>query len=1504
MNIFTKSLFLIVFLLVYGLNPLSIKAQGTIKLNIEGFYKAHTNPTPALFKVFYSFDSGALAGTEVFCTDVVNANQGYVLLSSGNIDIPYPTNPPNNIKLFVQEWRADAFALADYLTVCGGFDACSSVFCAVPNFSATQVIDFTLVGPGYDSNFDFQIGGSTGMKGSIQYLLPNNPFTIDTKALYKPNGFLNFQPYEGANVPGGHCYGKDSEEFKFVPQIIPVPNTSGILYVWEYSYQVNFTLPTPSTYTSPWIEVASSISEHYVGDIFEMPNLLNDLYNQYDSHFELLKPILTIRVHAKYGPSYSLTTGKYTLLSADAPPTSDINLNYPPSVAKPQVPTFAQNNNAITNFGEAVSENTSVRVEHIKCKKPTEKGTIILKNPQGLAKQYTAYIRNQEGYVANQDMDFRTNPTMTYSFTGLSKGEYELIIENYGTPTSAGFPVQAGCYSESVFVYVNEPATTFSATATAVVKAATGGKHISCFGASDGEITATPSGGVVNYYYKLFKEQGINNWVLIATENNKATAHTFSGLSAGNYRVVIQDVFQTTSCEETKDVTLLEPTQINSSLSGVQQYEDEISGVDYDIKNFGGSQTIFILPTGGSPNYTVTLGATTLPATTIEAASFTLTSGTYPYRIVDATTTCQRNFSVAMTQPLDISLASQNITHVSCNGGSDGLISGTPQGGIRSSNYYTYTLTKPSQAGFSMMDDGIDFSFSGLTAGTYVLEVKDRYATSKTFSFVVNEPTAISMLTNSSHKPFVSCVGGSDGVISLNLSGGIGPYTYRYSVDGGNLSSEQITTGVLTLSGLVAGNYAIEIQDSRKCYNNLSGAYPGFFVVNFTVDAPSSVLSLVLIPEHLLCKGDNSGKIYLSGLGGWGSYTFFDAVTNAPILSNTITGLSAGTYQYKIRDLHGCEQVANITLTEPSELIGSSITASPTLCFGEASGSVSVVVNGGTAPYQISVDGGALQAYSSGNTITGLLAGSHTLRLVDANACEKTYNFSISDAPQINISTLSQTPANCGATDGAVSVAVSGGTGAYTYTWRNSSNVVVGTNSSTLTSVSSGTYTVTIKDANNCEKQYVAIVPSADGPIGVVSVVQTISCFGGNDGVASISITQGTAPYSVLWSNGQTSTNVTTTATMSGLVGGSQIAQITDAAGCIQPITFSISQPASAVGINTTSIVEPTCNGGSNGMITIVGTGGTAPYSYLWLDDNSTLSTRVSLKAGSYSVQITDSKGCKITQAITLTEPSPVSANFSESSFTICPNQTLSLDAGNTGSSYVWKKAGTTVSTSQQTLITEAGDYELVITTPAGCVGTKTFSVNISNDALKAEFLAATEIEVGDTLVAIDVTNPAPSEVVWSYDVSNPAINRIDNQSIPYYAYFTFSEAGTYVITMQVKLFGCASTLQKTIRVKPKSGRVANTGLGYQGVGEISKLLVYPNPSGGVFQTKVELVKESSVEILLYGLQNRESYFRQSLSGAKEYNVEVNLPYLPAGNYVLVVKTPQMTKTQQIVISK
>jgi len=1515
---FLTQTFLGFFLLFCGVG--SLKAQGTIQLDVDGFYKQHNNSTPALFKIFYSFDTGALVGTEIYCTDVVNANQGFHSFPT-TINIPYPTNPPNAIKLFVSEWTADAPSITSYQNICGGMDVCSSVWCSLPYYSTTHIIDFTTIGPGFDSEFDFQVGGSTGMKGRIRYLLPSNPFTNNTKVWYNKNGLASFAPYKPTdlllNLGTGHCYGENSKEFKFVPQIIPVPNNSGIQYVWEYSYQINFASPV-STYTSPWIEAGTSTAgylsgEHMVGDIFEMPGLLNELYTRYISNDELLTPRLTIQVYTKYGPGLCLTTNTYTLFSNDPIPTSDIKLNYPPAVDTPVIPTFAAGSNPVASFTDAVSGSPSLSVEHIKCIENTNSGRIILKNPQGLAGKYYAYIRRTGGgFVDNKIMDFRgANVNNTYSFDNLAVGDYELIIENFGIVTGgSGEPsyTQNGCYSELVHIFINAPSSKVGFTS---VNAPTkiGGVHVSCRGASDGVIDIVVDGGVPNYYFKLFKKDGVGNWIHQpkSTDNVLQTKiFSFSGLSAGEYQIEVQDVFKENSCTvQSSAIMLTEPSELTANAQGNQPYTDAIDETIYEIKSFGGTETIFITPDGGTANYQVQInGGTPVAVASGNSASQSLSAGNHTYFIQDANN-CNKAGNFILKQPNDITLASQNITHVNCNGGSDGAISGSPQGGIRSSVHYSYTLTKPSQAGFNQTNTGANFNFSGLTAGIYELKVEDKYFTSKIFSFVVNEPSLIAVLTTTGHKPYVSCVGGADGVIALSVSGGTAPYAYEYSNNGGaSWSPLANTSGTLTISTLPAGNYEVRLRDSKGCFNQDAS---GYIRQNITIDAPVSALNLVLTPEHLLCKGDNSGKIYLVGSGGWGSYSFFDASTNAPV-STTITGLSAGTYNYKVRDVRGCEYTASITLTEPTELAGSSITTSPTLCFGEASGSMSISVSGGTAPYQVSVDGGALQAYTSGNTIVGLSAGNHTIRIVDANGCEKTYPLTITDAPEIIINTLSQTAANCGQADGTVSVSVSGGTGAgtYTYTWRNSSNVVVGTNSNVLSGVASGAYTVTTKDANNCEKQYVAIVPSADGPQGVANVLQTVSCFGGNDGVANIHITGGQSPYSVLWANGQTSTGITTSATMSGLPAGTQIAQITDAGGCIQPVSFSISQPASALVINVVSNISPTCHQGSDGSIEIIGIGGTAPYTYLWLDNNSTSVIRNGLKAGSYSIQITDSKNCTTTQAILVTEPTPVTAAFSEASFTICPNQTLSLDAGNAGSTYLWKKieTGTTISNSQQAPITEAGEYELTITTPQGCVGKKTFAVNISNDALKAEFLAATEIEVGDTLVVIDVTNPAPSEVVWSYDMSNPNISRIDNQSTPYYAHFVFSEAGTYVITMQVRLFGCVSTMHKTITVLPKTGRVAHAGLGYQGVGEISTLLVYPNPSNGVFKTKVELVEKAPIEVLLYGLQNRESYFKAVREGAKEYEVEVALPDLPAGNYVLVVKTPQMVKTQQIVISR
>ena len=148
-----------------------------------------------------------------------------------------------------------------------------------------------------------------------------------------------------------------------------------------------------------------------------------------------------------------------------------------------------------------------------------------------------------------------------------------------------------------------------------------------------------------------------------------------------------------------------------------------------------------------------------------------------------------------------------------------------------------------------------------------------------------------------------------------------------------------------------------------------------------------------------------------------------------------------------------------------------------------------------------------------------------------------------------------------------------------------------------------------------------------------------VSCFGGNNGAAGVSPSGGIAPYSYSWSPmGATSSSV------SGLTAGTYTVTITDNIGCQTTRSFTIEQPTIVSG--TTSVTNVSCNGGSNGTINLTPTGGTGPYTYAWTGGAAT-EDRTGLSAGSYSVTITDSKGCTGTlTGIIVTQPTVLASNY------------------------------------------------------------------------------------------------------------------------------------------------------------------------------------------------------------------------------------------------------------------
>jgi MBG domain (YGX type)/SprB repeat/Putative Ig domain len=532
-------------------------------------------------------------------------------------------------------------------------------------------------------------------------------------------------------------------------------------------------------------------------------------------------------------------------------------------------------------------------------------------------------------------------------------------------------------------------------------------------------------------------------------------------------------------------------------------------------------------------------------------------------------------------------------TNISCNGGSNGTASVTASGGVTP---YTYSWS-PS--------GGTGAIATGLVAGAYTCTITDSELTQITKNFTITQPSAIS--TASGSQTNVSCNGGSNGTASVSPSGGIPGYTYSWSPSGGTAA---------TASGLAAGSYTVTVTDANGCIATR----------NYTITQPSAISTASGSQTNVSCNGGTNGSASVSPSGGTPGYTYSWSPSGGT--AATATGLAAGSYTVTVTDANGCTATRNYTITQPSAISTASGSQTNVSCNSGSNGSASVSPSGGTPGYTYSWS----PSGGTAATATGLVAGSYTVTVTDANGCTATRNYTITQPSAISTASGSQTNVSCnGGTNGSASVSPSGGTPGYTYSWSPS-----GGTAATATGLAAGSYTVTVTDANGCTatRNYTITQPSA---ISTASGSQTnVSCNGGSNGSASVSPSGGTFGYTYSWSP-----SGGTAATATGLAAGSYTVTVTDANGCTATRNYTITQPSA---ISTSgSQTNVSCNGGSNGSASVFPSGGTSGYTYSWSPSGGTAATASGLAAGSYTVTVTDANGCTATRNYTITQPSAIS---------------------------------------------------------------------------------------------------------------------------------------------------------------------------------------------------------------------------------------------------------------------
>lgn len=565
--------------------------------------------------------------------------------------------------------------------------------------------------------------------------------------------------------------------------------------------------------------------------------------------------------------------------------------------------------------------------------------------------------------------------------------------------------------------------------------------------------------------------------------------------------------------------------------------------------------------------------------------------------------------------------------------------------------------------------DGICCSYG---SGSYVLRDDSdnsilasggSFGSSETTNFCVQSAPSLAALIASSSD--VSCFGGSDGSATASASGGVTPYSYSWSNG---------ATGA-TASGLAAGTYTVTVTDGNSDQATAT----------VTISEPV-VLSYVSDQTNVTCNGANDGSAFALAGGGTAPYSY--------LWSNGETSFSAvsltpGTHSVTITDANGCTIGTSFTITEPSAL-SASANSSDASCNGGSNGSVSVSANGGTAPYSYSWSNGATSA-----SVSGLSAGTYSVTVTDANGCTASAWIIVGQPSAISLST-STVDASCGsATDGSVDLSVSGGTSPYSYAWS------TGASTQDLASVSAGSYSVTITDANGCTASAGATV-GENSTLASSASATDVSCNGGSDGSTTASASGGSAPYTYSWSNGGT------TASLSGLAAGTYSVTVTDAAGCTSSSSATVGTP-SALSANATGS-NISCNGAADGSASVSVSGGTTPYSYSWSNGGSGSSVS-GLSAGTYSVTVTDANGCTATASASVSEPSALSASASASD-ALCNggngSVSLSVSGGSTPYSYSWSNGSTAANLSS----VGAGTYSVTVTDASGCTGTASASVS------------------------------------------------------------------------------------------------------------------------------------------------------------------------------------------------
>ena len=889
----------------------------------------------------------------------------------------------------------------------------------------------------------------------------------------------------------------------------------------------------------------------------------------------------------------------------------------------------------------------------------------------------------------------------------------------------------------------------------------------------------------------------------------------------------------------------------------------------YDIThvscNGGNNGSIDLSVTGGNSPFGYSwTGPNSFSSSSTTISGLSL-EGAYTVTVTDAIG-CIDVLTAVLIHPDPLSITNLTTTNVSCNGGNNGTAIVNVSGG-----------TLP-----YIFDWGPAVNPSLLTANAYSISITDTFSCPLVSqSFIITEPNELQVVIDSISN--ISCNDLQDGIININTSGGTLPFSYIWTYPSGYISSNQ------DIYGLFSGTYFLLVTDTNNCYDSLS--------VNIT--EPSS-LSATYSSTDVSCHGGNDGFINLVINGGVGSYYF---LWNDSITQQNRSNITAGNYYVDIMDENECILPRiYFTITQP---IASVITGQVTDidCFGNTSGAIDITYTFSPTVTSNIFNWVNPNGFSSSfDDIYNLESGLYTLTIVENSICTINASYFIQEPLEIVVDeSIQQIGCYSSAT-----LTISGGTPNYIVIWG-------GVDPQELIA---GTYSYLVTDQNNCTFLDTILVQQPTQSLSANYISTNVSCNGGNDGTVSVFANGGTPPYTISLLNN---------ANMSQLSANYYTYLIVDNFSCIYTDSFLITEPSS-ISVNS-NISNVSCNGENDGMANLVITGGTPSYIIDWGGYDN-----LALQHGTYIYTITDDNSCDTSGSITIVEPTPiiVSSAITPSN---CYNSfdgsvIVDISGGNPGYNQNWNGFNS--------LALGVGSYDLIVTDMNGCIDSNQFLIPSFSNISVNEFIinpdcygfcdGGVDLTISDGILPyyINWYGYSPDslcEGIYFYEITDSlacvyedSVQIISPSALSHNIIYTNNiledivSGGTPAYTWywwhSNTNLGGGPTITPTANGNyycvVRDNNFCNTDTIYYTVNDITsdineidflQLIVFPNPSEGMFNLIFQGTNDSHLSIKIYNILGQIIFNKNLYNLEDKFSNQINLQTKARGVYMLEIET-------------